>query len=88
MKRQNFDNVNFENLLDSIELMSNTSFDNIIENWNKPSNLPQYIVGPPKLTRYFYEGDDYYEMEMYISNVSDYDGIIRIEIPHGELRPL
>lgn len=88
MKRQSFDNVNFENLLDSIELMSNTSFDSIIENWNKPVNLPQYIVGPPKLTRYFYEGDDYYEMEMYISNVSDYDGIIRIEIPHGELRPL
>ncbi len=88
LKRQSFDNVNFENLLDSIEKISNTSFDSIIENWNKPVNLPQYIIGAPKLTRYFCEDDSYYELEMYMSNTSDYDGIIRVEIPRGQMRTL
>lgn len=88
LKKQSFDNVNFEILLDSIEKISNTSFDSIIDNWNNPVKLPKYIIGPPKLTRYYWQGEDYYEMEMYMSNISDYDGIIRIEIPHGALRTL
>ena len=88
LKRQRFDLVNFEHLLDSIAAVSGVSFDSLVENWNCPVVLPRYEIGESKLTRYYCNGDNYYEYEMSISNLSDVDGMVRIEIPRGNMRPL
>lgn len=80
IKERPFDNIIFEDLLDSITAVSGVEFDALISDWNRPLSLPSYYVGRPIITQIDRMGEESYQWEMVVSNFSDTEGIIRMNV--------
>lgn len=80
LKRHEFENMNFESLLDTLGSLGETDLHPIIDNWTSPATLPEYIIGTPTVTQITGREEDIYQLVLNISNISDYPGLIRLEI--------
>lgn len=81
LKRNTFLNIKFENMLDTLGRISRTDIHSLLKEWEKPTPLPFYSLGEPELTKITNKGgEEYFVLRMTISNNSDYDGVIHLNI--------
>lgn len=81
LKRNTFLNIKFENMLDTLGSISKTDIRSSLKEWEETTPLPFYSIGTPELTKVVDRGgEEKFVLRMMISNNSDYDGIIHIEI--------
>lgn len=83
LERNTFKNIQFEHLLDTLGIISNTDVASGVKDWDKPISLPYYIIDQPKVTRYSNRGQDTYVLTLGISNNSDADGIVNVNVQTG-----
>lgn len=80
LKNHEFENINFETLIDTLGRLGDTDLHSIIAGWTSSANLPEYIIGTPTVTQITSKDEEIYQLELTISNISDYPGLIRLEI--------
>ncbi len=81
LKRNTFQNIKFENMLDTLGQISRTPLYSYLEEWEKPTPLPFYLIGEPEVTKITNKGgEEYFVLKLLLSNNSDYDGIINMNI--------
>lgn len=81
LKRNTFLNIKFENMLDTLGKISRTDIRSLLGEWEKPTPLPFYSLGEPTLTKIVNKGgEELFVLRMLVSNNSDYEGIIHMNI--------
>jgi hypothetical protein len=88
LKRNTFRNIQFENLLDTLGNISRIDIQSQIETWDKPASLPSYTIGAPQISQYTNKDKDIYVLKIAISNESESDGIIHLEIQENREQPI
>lgn len=82
LERNTFRNIQFESLLDTLGSVSQSDIRSGLSDWSHVNPLPYYSIGRPEVTRITHRGQESFVLKMQISNNSDYDGIIHMDI-HG-----
>lgn len=68
-------------MLDTLGEISRTDIRSLLGEWEKTTPLPFYSLGEPTLTKITNKGgEEFFVLKMLISNNSDYDGIIHMDI--------
>ena len=80
LKRNIFKNMRFESLLDTMGRIAGEDFITPLEKWNYKAQLPVYLVGAPEVIRITNRDKEVYVVKFQVTNDSDNDGIINIEI--------
>ncbi len=80
IKSNAFRNLSFEALLDTLGLISNTNFRSQLEAWNHPTELTEFMIGNPSVTKVQTEIMEIYQAEIIISNLSDQPGSINMRL--------
>ena len=78
-----FTNLRFESLLNTMGLIADEDLVTPLAAWNYPTPLPVYIVGTPEVTQISNRDKEVYVVKLQITNDSDYDGIINVEVNIG-----
>ena len=80
IKANAFQNLSFEALLDTLEIISNTQLRNQIDDWNQPTELTEFMIGTPNVTKIETETMEIYQAEIIIANLSDQPGSINMRM--------
>ena len=80
LERNTFGNMQFEMLLDTLGSISDTDIKSYIPGWVKPTPLPLFTIGTPEVLRIRDRDGEVYRMEILISNDSEYEGIVDLDI--------
>jgi len=83
LRRNTFRNLQFETLLDMLGAASQTDIKQGIEEWERPTPLPVFTVGAPDVSRVMTRGQEMFVLRIPLSNNSDYDGIVHLNINVG-----
>ena len=83
LDKNRFTNLRFEDLLAEMSSVAGEDLLAPIETWDRPTNLPVYIVGTPEITYIINRDVEVYVVKLQITNDSDYDGIINFETLFG-----
>jgi hypothetical protein len=83
LRRNTFRNLQFETLLDRLGSIAHTDVRRNISEWTHPTPLPVYSIGSPEVTKTVYRGQELFTLKIPISNHSDYDGIVHLNIQAG-----
>jgi hypothetical protein len=68
--------------------ISHTNIQSQIRDWDKPSSLPYYVIGSPEIKQFINKGKEIYVLKIAVSNESDYDGIVQLEIQENRQQPI
>lgn len=85
--RNEFRNIRFESLLDTLEAISKSDIRSGMAGWNSPTPLPFYTIGQPEVTKITNKGEERFVLKQLISNNSDNDGMIQLTIQAGGYGP-
>ncbi|MBR5802793.1 MAG: xanthan lyase [Bacteroidaceae bacterium] len=80
IKTNAFKNLSFEALLDTLEMISHTQLKNQISDWNHPTELTEFMIGTPSVTKIETETMEIYQAEIIISNLSNQPGSINMKL--------
>ena len=80
LQRNIFTNLRFENLLDTMSMIADEDLRLPLEKWAYPTQSPIYIVGTPEVTQITNRDKEVYVVKFQVTNDSDNEGIINIEI--------
>lgn len=80
LERNTFRNIQFELMLDTLGNISNTDIKSYIPGWIKPTPLPLFTIGSPEVLRIRDRDGEIYKMEILVSNDSENEGIINLDI--------
>ena len=80
LNNNRFSNLRFEDLLNEMSQISKVDLSAPIATWNAPTQLPAYIVAQPEITYIINRDVEVYVTKIQITNNSDTDGIINLEI--------
>lgn len=83
LQRNIFSNLRFESLLDTMGRISQTDLLTPLNSWNYPTPLPAYVVGTPEVIQITNRGTELFVVNQTVTNDSDNDGIIDVEINFG-----
>ncbi len=83
LERNIFKNLQFENLLDTMGAMAGVDLRSPLESWNYPTPLPMYIIEAPEVTHIRNRDGEVFVVRLQITNDSDHDGVINVEINFG-----
>ncbi|WP_298651223.1 xanthan lyase [uncultured Proteiniphilum sp.] len=83
LQRNIFTNLRFENLLDTMGMIAGVDLRAPLEAWYHPTPLPVYIVGTPEVIRIMNRDKEVFVVKLLITNDSDHDGVVNIEINMG-----
>lgn len=83
LQRNIFTNLRFENLLDTMGMIADVDLRVPLEAWNHPTALPVYIVGTPEVIQITNRDKEVFVVKLQVTNDSDYDGVINVEINMG-----
>lgn len=75
-----FRNLSFEALLDTLETISQTPLRKKLKEWYHPTQLNEYYIGAPSVTRVETEYMEVYQAEIIIANLSDQPGSINMRM--------
>ncbi len=76
-----FQNISFEALLETMGRISGVDIIDGTADWDRVVPMPAYDIGAPKAVRFNDRGEELYQFEMVITNVSDNPGILSIFFP-------
>ncbi len=80
LARNTFQNIRFESLLDTLEHIGQTDMKPQVMRWDSLTPLPYYSFAPPEVIRINNKGQEVCVLKQRVSNDSDYDGIIQVQI--------
>lgn len=81
LKRNTFRNIKFEKMLDTLAVISKTDIASYLAEWKRPTPLPFYTIGNPEITKIKNKGgEELFVLKIWISNNSDHDGFIHMNI--------
>ncbi len=83
LRHNTFRNLQFEKLLDHLGVISQTDIRQGISEWTQPTPLPVYNIGQPEVTKVINRGQELFVLKVLISNNSDDDGIVHLDIQVG-----
>ena len=83
LRRNTFQNVQFETFLDRLGMVSATDIRQGIGEWMHPAPLPIYSIGAPDVSKILNRGQELFVMKILLSNNSDHDGIVHLDIQVG-----
>jgi ABC-type transport system involved in multi-copper enzyme maturation permease subunit len=83
LKRNEFCNIRFEQLMDTLSKISDSDIYAETEIWNEPTSLPFFDVNTPKITVVTYKGEETIILTMTIYNKSTKDGMVHLNIQTG-----
>jgi hypothetical protein len=83
LQKNVFTNINFEHLLDTMGKIADADIHSPIEKWNYPTSLPVYITDMPLVTQITNRDQELFVVKFQITNDSDNDGILNIEMKIG-----
>ena len=87
LERNEFRNMRFENLLDTLEMISGADIRAGISGWDRPTPLPFYTIGQPEVTKITNKGQESFVLKQLVSNNSDNDGMLQLNIQIGGYGP-
>lgn len=80
LERNTFRNIQFEPLLDTLSAISGSELKSYLPAWNEPTPLPLYSISLPEVIQAVNRDEETFQTSVTVSNDSDYDGIIDVEI--------
>lgn len=80
LQRNMFTNLRFENLLDTLGMIAKVDLLTPLEAWNRPTALPFYTLWTPEVIQITNRDKEVFVVKQKITNDSDYDGMIDVEI--------
>ena len=80
LNNNRFSNIRFEEVLDEMSRISTVDLSATIATWDSPTQLPSYIVEQPEINYIINRDVEVYVTKIQITNDSDIDGIINLEI--------
>ncbi len=83
LQRNLFTNLRFESLLDTMGALAEVDLHAPLEAWNHPTPLPVYILGTPEVVQITNRDQEVFVTKLQITNDSDYDGVINLDISFG-----
>jgi hypothetical protein len=83
LNQNRFNNLRFEDLLDNMSRISGVDLISPVAQWDTPTALPVYIIGQPEITRIINRDVEVYVTKIQLTNDSDYDGVVNLEILFG-----
>ena len=83
LQRNIFTNLRFESLLDTMGMIADADLRAPLETWYYPTALPIYIMGTPEVTQITNRDGEVFVVKQQVTNNSDYDGVIDVEINFG-----
>jgi hypothetical protein len=86
LKRNTFRNIQFEELLDYLGSISDVDITANIPEWDYPTPLSFYSIGQPEVTNINNRGQESFVLKLLVSNNSDNDGVIHVNIRSGNRR--
>jgi len=78
LDRNTFQNIQFENLLDTLGQISDVKIEPEIAKWTEKTPLPFFVINQPEVVSYYDRGLEYYVLKLTIRNDSDNDGIVNV----------
>lgn len=83
LARNTFHNIEFEQLLDTLEVISGADIKPGISSWSYPTALPFYTVSQPVVSQVNDRGKETFVLKTVISNNSDYKGVVQVNVHMG-----
>ncbi len=83
LQRNEFANLRFESLLDTMGALAGVDLRSPLKAWNYPTPLPVYTLGTPEVLQITNRDQEVFVTKLQITNDSEYDGIINLEIFFG-----
>ncbi len=83
LQRNVFTNLRFESLLDTMGAIAGVDLRAPLEAWNHPTPLPVYTLGTPEILQITNRDQEVFVTKLQITNDSDYDGVINLNISFG-----
>lgn len=80
LERNTFRNIQFENLLDTLGQVGHADIRSGFAEWERPTPLPYYSLERFEVTKVTNRGEENFVLKIEISNSSDYEGIVHLEI--------
>lgn len=80
IKANAFKNLSFESLLDTLEEVSGTQLRHQLAAWDKPTELTEFMIGTPSVTKIETQTMEIYQAEIIISNLSNQPGSINMRL--------
>lgn len=80
LERNTFRNIQFENLLDTLGQVGRADIRSGFAEWERPTPLPYYSLERFEVTKVTNRGEENFVLKIEISNSSDYEGIVHLEI--------
>ncbi|WP_455638169.1 golvesin C-terminal-like domain-containing protein [Parabacteroides sp.] len=80
LERNTFRNIQFESLLDTLGQVSHADIRSGFAEWKRPTPLPYYSVEKMEVTKVTDRGEESFVLKIQISNNSDYEGIVHLEV--------
>lgn len=80
IKANAFQNLSFEALLDTLGQIAGTDIKSQLQEWNHPSELTEFMIGTPTVSRVETATMEIYQAEIVISNLSDKAGSVNMKI--------
>ena len=87
LERNEFRNMRFENLLDTLGMISGVDIRAGISGWDRPTPLPFYTIGQPEVIKITNKGQESFVLKQLVSNNSDRDGMLQLDIQAGGYGP-
>lgn len=83
LQRNIFTNLRFESLLDTMGMIADVDLRASLGAWYHPTPLPVYLIGTPEVVQITNRGREVFVVKLQITNDSDHDGVINVEINMG-----
>jgi hypothetical protein len=83
LQRNIFTNLRFEQLLDTLGMIADVDLHAPLEAWYHPTALPNYILWSPEVIQITNRDKEVYVLRQLVTNDSDNDGVINVEIFFG-----
>jgi len=83
LKRNEFSNIRFENLLDTLAAISQTPIEAATADWNSATVLPYFHVERPEIRVVTDRGQETVILSVVMENPSPTDGIVRLNVQTG-----
>lgn len=83
LQRNMFTNLRFEKLLDTLGMIANVDLNAPLVGWYHPTALPVYQIWTPEIVQLTNRDREVYIVKLQISNDSDHDGVINLDINFG-----
>lgn len=80
LERNTFRNIQFESLLDTLGQVGHADIRSGFAEWERPTPLPYYSLERFEVTKVTNRGEENFVLKIQISNNSDYEGIVHLEI--------